>query len=363
MPALVCTNCGRRRPVVDYLARLPMRCTGCGSATTVDWDEAQDTNTADTSPSLNGRVEADGESSAVIAKASVSEEAERPLEPSSVPFLEAPGAEAAAVQPVATTAPPSDFAISITPDRELSPLVVSEKMSVSSFQLPSQAVPAKLAYRAPDDVSEKSKFADRLKEIASLPAPPKAEPAPASPVEAFESRIYLEPAAAWKRFVARCIVNGLGYLAFIAGIGFLMTLTRVGIVGANADSRLRTVLMNVPTALYLFIHVALLASRGQDVGKMLMRIRIVKDDGTPAGLKQTFLLRDLVFQLIPIGLIITGALIARLPAVGLFGYGLAFVAFILPLIDAISVLSSPGRSLHDQLAGTQVVEGGPPSAG
>lgn len=39
MPVLLCSHCGKRREIPDYLAALPLRCTGCGQMARVVTEE------------------------------------------------------------------------------------------------------------------------------------------------------------------------------------------------------------------------------------------------------------------------------------------------------------------------------------
>lgn len=39
MPMSICPTCQRRRAVAEYIAKLPLRCTGCGGALTVVAEE------------------------------------------------------------------------------------------------------------------------------------------------------------------------------------------------------------------------------------------------------------------------------------------------------------------------------------
>lgn len=170
----ICPSCERRRPVADYIAKLPLLCTGCGHALSIAADgEPAEIIPLEIAASKNGMPDSVAELpdlSDVGARASLAY-----VGLSNAELSGALDAESNVTHPTEFTPSASDFAIAITPDRELAPLVVSEKLSASSFQLPSTG-PASAA-----EESEKSKLAGLLKEITSLSSsgrPPEAPPAP-----------------------------------------------------------------------------------------------------------------------------------------------------------------------------------------
>jgi uncharacterized RDD family membrane protein YckC len=89
--------------------------------------------------------------------------------------------------------------------------------------------------------------------------------------------------------------------------------------------------------LFLALHGALLARRGQTLGKVLLGIRIALPNGQPAPLGQLIGLRYAV-----------PALLNIVPAVGL-----SFT-----LIDSLFIFRASRRCLHDSIAGTVVLNGG-----
>lgn len=84
----------------------------------------------------------------------------------------------------------------------------------------------------------------------------------------------------------------------------------------------------------LLINGWLLHTRGQSVGKMLMKIRIVRVDQVPTTGMDT-----IVKRILPIGLA------SLIPIVGSF----------IGLIDALFIFRQDRRTLHDLIAGTEVV--------
>ena len=86
---------------------------------------------------------------------------------------------------------------------------------------------------------------------------------------------------------------------------------------------------------YVVVQLVMLHRSGQTLGKRLMGIRIVRSDGTRAGLGRIFLLRALVPNLI-------GAI--------------PFVGYFFVLIDALFIFADDRRCLHDRFADTIVVD-------
>jgi len=86
--------------------------------------------------------------------------------------------------------------------------------------------------------------------------------------------------------------------------------------------------------LFLLIHGYLIATRGQTVGKALLKIRIVRSDGSPASFGRIVGLRYL-----------TTSVLASIPVLGTI-YG---------LLDVLLIFRASRRCLHDNIADTIVV--------
>jgi uncharacterized RDD family membrane protein YckC len=86
--------------------------------------------------------------------------------------------------------------------------------------------------------------------------------------------------------------------------------------------------------LFLLIHGYLLATRGQTVGKALLKIRIVRSDGSPASFGRIVGLRYL-----------PTSVLASIP----------FIGSIYGLIDTLLIFRASRRCLHDNIADTIVV--------
>jgi len=128
-----------------------------------------------------------------------------------------------------------------------------------------------------------------------------------------------------QRLLAR-IVDGL----VIIGVGFC------ALQLAPQDSVIDRFLWVIGSAAaVLMCQAVLLSTCGQHIGKVLLGLRIVREDGTPARFVHAFLMRDgLMFV---IGLI---------PGIG----GL------IRLTDNLCIFTDDHRCLHDRIAGTRVVQ-------
>jgi uncharacterized RDD family membrane protein YckC len=98
------------------------------------------------------------------------------------------------------------------------------------------------------------------------------------------------------------------------------------------------------------LHAALIAHRGQSVGKLVTRTRIVLWNGRTAGLLRGALVRTLPFVVV---LCAPGFLLAAGMNEGSVDR-LNGVAFLVVLFDAALILAPGSRCLHDRLAGTHV---------
>lgn len=176
---------------------------------------------------------------------------------------------------------------------------------------------------------------------AAVPSEPPVLAAEAEPVAR------LEDASRWVRLPAAMID---GFLKALAYLPISVPLVRT-VIAEALGGRPRTfaevteltngiVLDNLPRALpfltlLVVVQLVLLAWRGQSVGKLLLRLRIVRvgDDGPP-GPFRAFLLRGTV-----------PFLIEQVPVGG----------FIFWLVDSCYLFRADHRCLHDLIAGTRVV--------
>lgn len=79
----------------------------------------------------------------------------------------------------------------------------------------------------------------------------------------------------------------------------------------------------------------LIATRGQSIGKRLLQIKVVHEDGSPVGFLHGVILREWA-----------PALVSAVP----------FIGRLIWIVDPILIFRSDHRCLHDKIAGTKVVE-------
>jgi uncharacterized RDD family membrane protein YckC len=141
-------------------------------------------------------------------------------------------------------------------------------------------------------------------------------------------------AGRWTRLAATLIDAVVAGLAF----GLLALVSPFNIFKPPAPSSGAWMLMVQNLVLgfiiFLVIHGYLIATRGQTVGKALLKIRIVRSDGSPASFARIVGLRYL-----------TTSVLASIPIVGTI-YG---------LVDVLMIFRASRRCLHDNIADTIVV--------
>ena len=84
----------------------------------------------------------------------------------------------------------------------------------------------------------------------------------------------------------------------------------------------------------LVINLILMARSGQTIGKRLLRIKVVRSDGSPVSFGRYLGLRVIPLQLV-----------AQVPIVGLF----------IALADSLAIFRDSRKCLHDDVADTIVV--------
>ncbi len=251
--------------------------------------------------------------------------------------------------------------ISITPDPELKPLVVLEKASFSEMELPPICSKGS-SFQSGMENSEKSKFIERLKEISSLSQErPQQEftktsaPAEEPSVEQVVQPSKLYPATIGQRFIARLIMGGLSTLAMVACVGWSLTMSRLGIISNSTPPIINAIVFFLPAALFVLLNTVLLGTRGQDLGKIIARIRIVGDDGAPVGYYRAFILREVGLILLPIGVFLVGYILSTFLGQPFVILPFVLLAMLLIIMDHVMIFTEPNRCLHDHLAKTRVV--------
>ena len=141
-------------------------------------------------------------------------------------------------------------------------------------------------------------------------------------------------AGRWIRLGATLIDGVLAGIAF----GVLAIVTPINVFNptVEASGLWKMLLLNVVAGfiLFLVIHGYLIATRGQTVGKALLKIRIVRSDGSPASFGRIVGLRYL-----------PTSIIAPIPVIG----------SIYALVDCLLIFRASRRCLHDNIADTIVV--------
>jgi uncharacterized RDD family membrane protein YckC len=129
------------------------------------------------------------------------------------------------------------------------------------------------------------------------------------------------PASKSSRFLARLIDNLIGF-----AVGVIIALLSM------SNEALYIPSLCIGILAILIVQIYLLSTKGQSIGKLAMKIKIVKSEtGDNGGFVPNFLLREVVNNLLSV-----------IPFYG--------------LIDTLFIFSYDGRCLHDKIAGTKVVE-------
>lgn len=130
---------------------------------------------------------------------------------------------------------------------------------------------------------------------------------------------------AGRRFIAYLIDKAIIIAFFLVGISL------GGVLSHEGELLIWTTILAV--LIYLFIQVYLLTTKGQTIGKKLLKIKIVQyPSGMEGGFTRNFLLRYFVNNLF---------------------------AYLIPLygiVDVLFIFSEEQRCLHDRLAGTMVIQ-------
>ncbi len=126
-------------------------------------------------------------------------------------------------------------------------------------------------------------------------------------------------------------------LAFVVGMGLGFVLVMAGI---NPESTMFNIVSGIlgtmiGAGIYLAINGYLLATRGQTVGKIVMKTQIVSDSG----------------QLLPFGHLV---LKRYLPIWGLSA--IPYIGGIFSLANALFIFRENKKCLHDDIAGTKVIQ-------
>lgn len=147
-----------------------------------------------------------------------------------------------------------------------------------------------------------------------------------------------ELATLGERFLGS-LIDGLILLPLAFGAGMMLGIVLV-VMGMPAESpafslasRILGTLIGI--AVFLLINGFLLATRGQTVGKVVMKTQIVSDDG----------------MLVPLGPLVLKRyvplwLVTNLPYIG----------FLAALANALAIFRENRKCIHDEIAGTKVIQ-------
>ena len=140
-------------------------------------------------------------------------------------------------------------------------------------------------------------------------------------------------ASRWAR-LGGALIDALISLVVILPMMLLMGILADMYAGLPMTFNQQIIVFVVGWSFFLVINGYLLYTRGQTVGKLIVKTKIVDLNGNLPGFGKLFLLRYIVF-----------GLLSQLPVVGgLFA-----------LVNALFIFREDHRCLHDHLAGTRVV--------
>lgn len=152
-----------------------------------------------------------------------------------------------------------------------------------------------------------------------------------------------------KRFLGMWIDGGImGLVAMVGALGGLVLALLAGLPleGANADEPGAAFFVTVAVAMLAVVPVSILqwylvATRGQSIAKIVLGMRILKDDGTPCGFMNGVVLRVWGFAII--------SFFAQLLSCGMLGW-------VVTLVDGGMIFRDSRQTLHDVIASTIVVD-------
>jgi uncharacterized RDD family membrane protein YckC len=220
--------------------------------------------------------------------------------------------------------------------------------------LPAPQSPPATADLPPVPAPVRSSLASVVTELANAP-PPKVETVPpARP----ERRLEFYNEIVLATLLQRWLAHVLSRIVLIAGAIVIVVLAFGMAAGLDVRSgQLLLVGWAMGVAVYSALFLYLRATRGQDIGKYFIGIKIVREDGSPAGLVHSFLKREFLFDCIVVGLATTGQFFMESDTcLGPIGYAIYFAALLAELLNTLAIFGENRQCLHDRLAGTIVVK-------
>lgn len=177
----------------------------------------------------------------------------------------------------------------------------------------------------------------------NYPPPPPNYPPPAS-YQQQPPTTAGQPGDLGSRFLARIIDGVLVGVVFAVVFGIFGVMFAIaGGSGSYAFSVLSTI---ASTALALGYYAYLESSRGQTIGKMLLKLRVQTLDGQNPTMEQAIKRNSWIAL----------SLIGILPILGGFIAGLASLAAVIYIAVTINSDTAARRGWHDQFGGTRVVK-------
>jgi uncharacterized RDD family membrane protein YckC len=168
-----------------------------------------------------------------------------------------------------------------------------------------------------------------------LPHHSPAQPAP--PIEMYTP--------SWgRRMLAGCVDYILYVFVCVAGS------VVVEIASQLTGLSMLRVLLPLPGLLFLGVQIVLTGLRGQSLGKMALRLRVVKIDGSPCGMLRGGLVRGLAMPAFEVALLLFARSLED-------GFMIALVALVVRrFVDLALLLGEHARRIDDYVAGTRVIE-------
>lgn len=138
------------------------------------------------------------------------------------------------------------------------------------------------------------------------------------------------------RFVG-ALIDGLIALPIVMPIAFGVGLIIGNVMGEGAATTIVANLLGgaIGIGAFVVLHGYLLATRGQTIGKVVMKTKIVNEFGGQVPFPELYVKRYLILQAISL---------------------IPFVGLLVGIVDALFIFRSNRKCLHDEIAGTKVIK-------
>ena len=160
---------------------------------------------------------------------------------------------------------------------------------------------------------------------------------PSTTISPISSRVESGELATLSERFAGAFIDGLIILPIVLPLAFG---TGLVIGSALGDSLITSVVASVVGGLigmgaFAALHGYLLATRGQTIGKIVMKTKIVNEAGNLIPFNELFLKRYVIIMVISM---------------------IPFVGFLIGIVNALCVFRGNRKCLHDDFAGTKVIK-------